>query len=89
MIRAFNPRPIAQSNAEAKEFNDKVLRIIEADVISDEVSMPPGSVIKQNKEVCHIATGDGILSLKRVQLSGKNVVSIKDFNNAFKLIKLS
>ena len=89
MIRAFNPRPIAQSNAEAKEFNDKVLRIFEADVISDEVSMPPGSVIKQNKEVCHIATGSGILSLIKVQLAGKNVVSIKDFNNAYQLIRLS
>ena len=89
MIRAFNPRPIAQSNAEAREFKDKILRIIEAEVILDEVSMPPGTVILQNKEVCHINTGDGILSLKRVQLAGKNVVSIKDFNNAFKLIKLT
>lgn len=89
MIRAFNPRPIAQSNAEAREFKDKILRIIEAEVILDEVSMPPGTVILQNKEVCHINTGGGILSLKRVQLAGKNVVSIKDFNNAFKLIKLT
>ena len=88
MIRAFNPRPIAQSNAEAREFKDKTLRIIEAEVILDEVSMPPGTVILQNKEVCHINTGDGILSLKRVQLAGKNVVSIKDFNNAYQLIKL-
>ena len=89
LIRAFNPRPIAQSNAEAIEFKEKVIKIIEAEVILDETSGPPGSVIKQDKKVCRIATGDGILSLKRVQLSGKNVVSIKDFNNAFKLIKLS
>ena len=89
MIRAFNPRPIAQSNAEAREFKDKILRIIEAEVILDKVSMPPGTVILQNKEACHINTGDGILSLKRVQLAGKNVVSIKDFNNAYQLIKLN
>ena len=88
MIRAFNPRPIAQSNVEAKEFNDKVLRIIEAEVIPNESSKPPGTIIEQNKEVCHIATVAGILSLKRVQLAGKNVVSIKDFNNAYQLIKL-
>ena len=88
MIRAFNPRPIAQSNAEAKEFKDKVLRIIEAEVISSEISKPSGTVIEQNKEVCHIATGYGILSLKKVQLAGKNVVSIKDFNNAYQLIML-
>ena len=89
MIRAFNPRPIAQSNAEATEFKDKVLRIIEAEVIPIETSKPPGTIIEQNKEVCHIATGDGILSLKRVQLAGKKVAQIKDFNNAYQLLKLS
>ena len=88
-IRAFNPRPIAQSNAEGMEFKHKVLRIIEAEVISSETSKPPGTIIEQNKEVCHIATGAGILSLKRVQLAGKKVVSIKDFNNAYQLLKLS
>ena len=88
MIRAFNPRPIAQSNVEANEFKEKVIKIIEAEVLSVETSALPGSVIEQNKEACLIATGDGVLSLKRVQLAGKNVVSIKDFNNAFKLIKL-
>ena len=88
MIRAFNPRPIAQSNAEGMEFKDKVLRIIEAEVISIETSKPPGTVIEQNKQVCHIATSYGILSLKKVQLAGKNIVSIKDFNNAYQLIKL-
>ena len=88
MIRSFNPRPIAQSNAEAMEFKEKVLRIIEAEVIPSETSNPPGTIIEQNKEACHIATVAGILSLKRVQLAGKNVVSIKDFNNAYQLINL-
>ena len=88
MIRAFNPRPIAQSNADAIEFKDKALRIIEAEVILSQSSKPPGTVIEQNKQVCHIATGYGILSLKRVQLAGKNIVSIKDFNNAYQLTKL-
>jgi methionyl-tRNA formyltransferase len=36
-----------------------------------------------------VATGDGVLSLKQVQLAGKNVVSIKDFNNAYQLESLS
>jgi len=89
MIRAFNPRPIAQSIADSKEFKDKVIRIIEADALSKESSELPGTVIELNKDVCHIATGSGILSLKRVQLAGKNVVSIKDFNNAYQLIKLN
>ena len=89
MIRAFNPRPIAQGNAEAEEFKDKIIRIIEAEAISKNSTKPPGMVIEQNKEVCYVSTGEGILSLKRVQLAGKNVVSIKDFNNAYQLLKLS
>ena len=77
-----------QSNADAIDVKDKVLRIVEAEVILSQTSKPPGTVIEQNKQVCHIATGGGILSLKRVQLAGKNIVSIKDFNNAYQLIKL-
>ena len=88
MIRAFNPKPIAQCTAQAKEFKDKTIRIIEAEPLSQDSSKPPGSVIEVNKETCYIATGSGVLSLKRVQLAGKNVVSIKDFNNAYQLIKL-
>ena len=89
MIRAFNPRPIAQCTAESKEFKDETIRIIEAESLSEDSSSPPGTVIEQNKEACHIATGSRILSLKRVQLAGKNVVSIRDFNNAYQLLKLS
>jgi methionyl-tRNA formyltransferase len=46
-------------------------------------------VVEQKKDSCHIATGSGLLSIKRVQLAGKKEVSIRDFNNAYQLIKLS
>ena len=88
-IRAFNPRPIAQSQAEAKQFKDKVIRIIDAEPLNIDCSKPPGMVVEQKKDSCHIATGSGLLNIKRVQLAGKNIVSIKDFNNAYQLIKLS
>ena len=88
-IRAFNPRPIAQSQAEAKQFKDKVIRIIDAEPLNIDCSKFPGMVVKQKKDSCHIATGSGLLNIKRVQLAGKNEVSIRDFNNAYQLIKLS
>jgi len=88
MIRAFNPRPVAQTNAKAKQFENKVIRIIEAETVQHESSKNPGSIVQQIKDTCYVATGNGVLSLKKVQLSGKNVVSIKDFNNAYQLIKL-
>ncbi len=89
MVRAFNPRPIAQTNAKAKQFESKVIRIIEAEEVQQESSKIPGTVIEQSKEACYIATGNGVLSLKKVQLAGKNEVSIKDFNNAYQLLELS
>ena len=89
MVRAFNPRPIAQTNAKAKQFESKVIRIIEAEEVQHESSKIPGTVIEQSKDACYIATGNGVLSLKKVQLAGKNEVSIKDFNNAYQLLELS
>ncbi len=89
MVRAFNPRPIAQTNAKAKQFESKVIRIIEAEEVQHESSKIPGTVIEQSKDACYIATGNGVLSLKKVQLAGKNKVSIKDFNNAYQLLELS
>jgi len=89
MIRAFNPRPIAYTNAMAKQFNNRVLRIIEAEIVNRQTTSSPGKVIKYDKDVCYVATSSGVISLKKVQLAGKKEVSIKDFNNAYQLIKLN
>ena len=89
VIRAFNPRPIAYTNAMAKQFKNRVLRIIEAEIVNRQTTNSPGEVIKYGQSVCYVATSNGLINLKRVQLSGKNKVSIKDFNNAYQLIKLN
>jgi len=89
VIRAFNPRPIAYTNAMAKQFKNRVLRIIEAEVVNGQTTNSPGEVIKYGKSVCYVATSSGVINLKRVQLSGKKEVSIKDFNNAYQLMKLN
>ncbi len=89
VIRAFNPRPIAYTNALAKQFENRVLRIIEAEVVKRQTTSSPGKVIKYDKNVCYVATSSGVINLKKIQLSGKKEVSIKDFNNAYQLIKLN
>ena len=88
-IRAFNPYPIAQTNAKSDKFDAKVLRILSADIIDFPHTKKAGEVVELSKGICYVATGDGVLSLKQVQLAGKNVVSIKDFNNAYQLESLS
>lgn len=89
MIRAFNPYPIAQCKAQSLQFEDKTLRILEAEIVESNHNKKPGEVINLEKGLCEVATGKGSLLLKRVQLSGKKVATIKDFNNAYSLQKLS
>ena len=89
VIRAFNPRPIAYTNALAKQFENRVLRIIEAEVVNIQTTSSPGEVIKYGKSVCYVATSNGAINLKKVQLSGKKESYIKDFNNAYQLMKLN
>jgi methionyl-tRNA formyltransferase len=57
--------------------------------VNRQTTNSPGEVIKYDKDVCYVATSSGVISLKKVQLAGKKEVSIKDFNNAYQLIKLN
>ncbi len=84
-IRAFNPYPIAQTNASSDKFESKVLRILSACVADLAYDAKPGEVVECGKGVCIVATGDGALSLEKVQLAGKKAVDIKDFTNAYTL----
>ena len=89
MIRAFNPYPIAQCQAQSTKFEDKTLRILKAEVVDSINNHKPGEIMNLEKGLCEVATGRGSLLLQSVQLSGKKVASIKDFNNAYSLQKLS
>jgi methionyl-tRNA formyltransferase len=88
-IRAFNPYPIAQTHAQSDKFDDKVLRILSASIIDKAYSQAPGEIIEYGKGACIVATGNGALSLEKVQLAGKKIANIKDFTNAYNLTKLS
>lgn len=87
-IRAFNPYPIAQSQASGDKFEQKVLRILEASVLETTYDQIPGTVVECNKKTCIVATQRGALQLQRVQLAGKKALDIKDFLNAYQLSKL-
>ncbi|OGT44902.1 MAG: methionyl-tRNA formyltransferase [Gammaproteobacteria bacterium RIFCSPHIGHO2_12_FULL_38_11] len=73
-IRAFNSWPVAST-----VFNNQILKIWEAKVISEKVTAKPGEFIQISKERFCIATGDGVLEVLSVQLPGKKRMSAKDF----------
>lgn len=74
LIRGLNSWPSAYTY-----FKGKTLKIWEADVADKQTDALPGTVTAVGKDFIEVATGQGTLLLKSVQLEGKKRVSVKDF----------
>lgn len=72
-IRAFNPWPVASAI-----FLKNALRILAANAINEKTRLEPGTLVRMEKEVFCVATGDGILEILSVQLPGKRIISAGD-----------
>lgn len=77
-VRAFNPRPVAQTT-----FAKQILRIWAAKAIDESTAVSPGIVIRIEKEAFFVATGDGVLQITSVQLPGKKRICAADFMNGY------
>jgi methionyl-tRNA formyltransferase len=75
-IRAYNPSPVAHTN-----FNGIDLRIWEAKVKASTLRLKPGTLLN-GKSTLDVMTGQNILSITKLQLSGKKIISAKDFLNS-------
>jgi len=76
-VRAFNPWPVAQT-----KLKDKVLRIWDVVSLPGGDGAAPGKVLSCSREGIDVATGDGVLRVKTLQLPGKRAMSAGDFLNA-------
>ena len=76
-IRAFNPWPVAYTY-----LNGMRLRIWEAAASTSHCQLDPGNVVGLGKQGIEVATGEGVLILKALQLPGAKVISATDFSNA-------
>lgn len=74
IIRAYHQWPVAYTF-----FNDKQLKILEADIMEGK-NKKPGKVFAENKELM-VQTGNGVLILKQIQLEGKKPMSARNFLN--------
>lgn len=75
LIRALRPAPGAYTIMEEKRF-----KIWDAQVVHEETSKEPGTIVKLDKELLYVACGEKtILSLKEVQPAGKKRMKIDQY----------
>ena len=79
LIRGLNPWPSAFTHVD-----DKTLKIWDAEVIDEPVKEEPGTIISTNKTL-KVATGDGYLDIKELQLAGKKRMDIVSFLNGYSI----
>jgi len=73
-VRAFNPWPVAQTLWEGQQ-----LRVWEAHALDAPSSGDPGQVLAVEQGGLLIQCGEGVLSMTKLQLAGRRVVSSVEF----------
>jgi methionyl-tRNA formyltransferase len=80
LVRAFNPWPVAETRLHGQQ-----LRIWEAAPNDESHGEAPGTVLRVSPHGIEVATGEGVLILKQVQLAGRKQVSAAEFARAHAL----
>lgn len=77
-IRAYNPRPIAVTT-----WHDETLRLWDVGPLAttDKRQEPPGTVVAADASGVHVQTGEGLLSITRLQAAGGRALAAREFLN--------
>ena len=85
-IRGLSPYPAAWTTLVAPDGSEMVVKIYEAGIASENASGADCGTIKTDgKSYLHVATADGALSLRVLQLAGKKRMGVEDFLRGFRL----
>ncbi len=76
-VRAFNPWPMSFFL-----INDQPVKIWRTEVIAEQTTQAPGTIINADKQGIQIATANGILNITHLQPPGKKAMSAADFLNS-------
>ena len=79
-VRGMNSWPCAYTH-----LNGKLLKIWMAGPLCENSGNEPGTVIKADKDGLYIQTGDGILSVKELQIEGKKKMDYETFLRGCKI----
>lgn len=76
-IRAYNPWPIAYTH-----HHDSVIRIWQAQLSATKnTEQKPGTIVAMNKQQLEVQTGDGILTITKIQLPGAKALPLNAILN--------
>jgi methionyl-tRNA formyltransferase len=73
-VRGLYPRPAAFTTLHGEQ-----IKVYAVAVVAGAPTTRPGTIMKVEKEAVHVATGDGVIALEDIQLSGKKRQSIAEF----------
>lgn len=80
LIRGLNPWPSAFTYLDGK-----TMKIWDANVLPDEVREEPGTIVSADKHGMKVATGQGYLNLKEIQIEGKKRMEAGAFLNGYQI----
>ena len=75
-IRAYNPVPVTHTNLKGID-----MKIWEAKIKTSTSKLKPGTILNE-KLTLDIMTGQDLISITKLQLPGKKIISAKDFLNS-------
>ena len=75
-IRAYNPVPVTHTNLRGID-----MKIWEAKIKTSTSKLKPGTILNE-KLTLDIMTGQDLISITKLQLPGKKIISAKDFLNS-------
>jgi methionyl-tRNA formyltransferase len=78
-IRAFNPWPIARTEA-----GEQTLRVHQARALLQSTDAEPGTILSLDASGMFVATGENILRVETIQFAGGKALSVSDWLNARK-----
>ncbi len=85
LIRGMSPYPAAWSEL-INEHEKIVVKIYEAEIIDESPSAAPGSIKTDYKTFIDVATADGYVRIKSLQIAGKKRMDTTSLLNGFKLL---
>ena len=80
LIRGLNPWPSAYT-----DWNGKVMKIWEADVVDNHSEAEPGTIVKVAKDGFYVQTGEGQIKVTALQIPGKKRMEADAFLRGYQI----